>query len=254
MIYDIQKGSLLKRASAFLLDFILIAIIAVGFAALFSRIFGYDDYSRLYNEKLEYYSTKYNVTFEITEDQYNAFTESERAAWDSAYYDLVQDGEAIKAYNTMVWMILSITSVSIFLSFMALEFVLPLILKNGQTVGKKIFGLGVMRTNGVRMGAVSLFIRTFLGKYVVETMIPVLVVTMVLLNSIGIVGPIIVGILLIVNVCLVMFTKTKSMIHDFASDCVVVDLASQLVFDSEEAMLEYKKQAALEASQKSEYY
>lgn len=253
MIYDIQRGSLLKRASAFLLDFILISIVAVGFAALFSAIFDYDGQNEKYAQKLEYYSNTYNVTFEITLDQYNAMTEAERANWDSAYNALVQDGEAIVAYNTMVWMIISITSVSIFLAFILLEFMVPLIFKNGQTVGKKIFALGVMRSNGVKVSAVSLFIRTFLGKYIIETMIPVLVITMVFFNTIGIIGPIIVAVLLLTNLALVLATRNKSMIHDFVADCVVVDLASQLIFESEEALIEYKKQLAAEAASNSEY-
>lgn len=253
MIYDIQRGSLLKRASAFLLDIILIAIIAVGFAALFSYIFHYDNYSKTYTDKLEQYSKQYNVTFEITAMDYDAFTDAEKANWDAAYNALIDDGEAIVAYNVMVWMVVSITSVSILLAYLLLEFVLPLILKNGQTVGKKIFGLGVMRSNGVRVQPVSLFIRTILGKCIIETMIPVLIGTMVMFNSIGFTGPVIIGIILIVNICFILFTRNRNMIHDYISDCVVVDLASQLIFDSEAELIEYKKKVAAEHSANSEY-
>ncbi|MCQ2412487.1 MAG: RDD family protein [Sphaerochaetaceae bacterium] len=253
MIYDIQRGSLLKRASAFLLDIILIAIIAVGFAALFSYIFHYDNYSKTYTDKLEQYSKQYNVNFDISAAQYNSFTASERVNWDRAYKALIEDGEAIRSYNVMVWMIVSFTSVSILLSYLLLEFVLPLILKNGQTVGKKVFGLGVMRSNGVRIQAVSLFIRTFLGKCIIETTIPALIVTMIFLNTIGLVGPVIIGIILIVNICFILFTRNRNMIHDYISDCVVVDLASQLIFDSEAELIEYKKKVAAEQSANSEY-
>lgn len=253
MIYDIQRGSLLKRASAFLLDIILIAIIAVGFAALFSYIFHYDNYSKTYTDKLAQYSKQYNVTFEITAADYEAFTDAEKANWDAAYNALIKDGEAIVAYNVMVWMVVSITSVSILLAYLLLEFVLPLILKNGQTVGKKIFGLGVMRSNGVRVQPVSLFIRTVLGKCIIETTIPALIVTMIFLNTIGIVGPVIIAIIVLVNIFLVLFTKNRNMIHDYISDCVVVDLASQLIFDSEAELIEYKKKVAAEKSANSEY-
>ena len=38
MVYDLQKGSLWKRASAFLFDFIMVSIIAVLLALILSFI------------------------------------------------------------------------------------------------------------------------------------------------------------------------------------------------------------------------
>ena len=35
-------------------------------------------------------------------------------------------------------------------------------------------------------------------------------------------------------------TKTNSTIHDILAKTVVVDLSSQMIFDSEEAMIDYK--------------
>ena len=49
VIYDLQKGSLLKRASAFILDGILLVILAVGFAFAASAIFHYNTYSDMYS-------------------------------------------------------------------------------------------------------------------------------------------------------------------------------------------------------------
>jgi hypothetical protein len=37
-----------------------------------------------------------------------------------------------------------------------LEFLVPYLLKNGQTVGKKMFSLGVMRVDGVKISTFSL--------------------------------------------------------------------------------------------------
>ena len=253
LIYDLQKGSIVKRASAFLLDVILLAIVAVGFACLLSVIFGYDNYSDSYIEGIEKYRKQYNVNFEITQQQYQAFSPEEKANWDNAYNALISDMEVVKAYNVMTTMIVTITSVSIFLSYMALEFVVPCILKDGQTVGKKVFGLAVMRTNGVQLTAVPLFIRTFLGKYVIETMIPVLVLIMILFNIIGIIGPLLVLILGIVQLVLVITTKTNSMLHDLLSDSVVVDMSSQLIFKTEEELIEYKTKIAAEKAAKSTY-
>lgn len=257
MIYDLQKGSLLKRASAFLLDGILLVILVTGFAFAFSAILDYNRYRDIYSDGITRYSEEYNINFEdvVTEAQFNALTEEQKQNYEAAINAMNGDLEMLGALNAIVKMILSIASISFFLSFMVLEFILPLILKNGQTVGKKIFGLGVMRTNGVKIRPISLFVRTFLGKYVVETMIPVLVAMMIIFNAIGVMaspglfGPILVLLLLIAQIVLVATTKTKSMIHDIFSDCVVVDLGSQMIFDNEQAKIDYiNKKAAEEAA------
>ena len=83
---------------------------------------------------------------------------------------------------------LVITSISILLGYLLLEFVVPLIFKNGQTLGKKIFGIALMRNDGVKINTVMLFVRTVLGKYTIETMVPVLVIIMTFFGSAGIIG------------------------------------------------------------------
>ena len=255
VIYDLQKGSLLKRASAFILDGILLVILAVGFAFAASAIFHYNTYSDMYSDGIDRYAAQYGVDFDsiLNQADYDAMSDSQRANYDAAVDAMNNDPEIMRALNVIVRMIIAIVSISVFLAFMVIEFIIPLIMKNGQTVGKKIFGLAVMRVNGVRIRTVSLFIRTFLGKYVIETMIPVLIALMIIFNAIGIMGLIFVGLLLIGQVLLLCFTKTKSMIHDIISDCVVVDMASQLIFDDEQSMLQYKAQKSAEIAAKSPY-
>ena len=53
MIYDVQKANVLKRASGFLLDIILIAVLAVGFMALLSLICDYDGHYNSYKNEIE---------------------------------------------------------------------------------------------------------------------------------------------------------------------------------------------------------
>ena len=254
MIYDLQKGSLLKRASAFLLDGILLVILITGFAFAFSAIFHYNRYSDIYTAGLDKYTEQFGIDLSNVPEE-STLTEEEKAVYYEAWDAMNKDTEMIRAFNMMIAIIVMELSFSIILSFMLLEFMLPMILKNGQTVGKKIFGLGVMRTNGTRVRAVSLFIRTFMGKCVLETMIPALVVMIVIfsawgiMESIGLFGPILVIGLLVAQMILLFMTKRHTMIHDLISDCVVVDLGSQMIFEDEQAMNEYQaKEAAREAA------
>ena len=261
MIYDLQRGSLLKRASAFLLDGILLVILITGFFFALSAFFGLDGHIDNFDAILGRYSEEFDIDYAsyytMSEEDYSGLATSEqinlKAFNDAVENDLELESETVIIVKTTMYLL----SVSIFLSFLVIEFVFPLVFKNGQTPGKKIFGLAVMRTNGVRIRGISLFTRTFLGKYVVETMVPVLVVMLFVLYAFGIIaGPgllplIVVVLLLIAQISLVATTRTNSMIHDIVSDCVVVDLASQMIFEDEQARIDYiNKKAAEEAAVK----
>ena len=258
MIYDLQKGSLLKRASAFLLDGILLVILITGFAFAFSAIFRYNHYVDIYTADLDRYSEQFNIDLSNVPEE-SSLTEEEKAVYYDAWDAMNEDTEMIKAFNMMIAIIVMELSFSIVISYMLLEFMIPMILKNGQTVGKKIFGLGVMRTNGVRVRGVSLFIRTFLGKCVIETMVPAMIVAMVLFSasgimpSVGMFGPIVIVCLFVAQVILVFWTKKHMMIHDLLSDCIVVDLGSQMIFDSEQARIDYITKKDAEEAARSPY-
>ena len=263
MIYDLQKGSLLKRASAFLLDGILLVILVTGFFFALSAVVGLDGHINRYDAIIDRYSEEFDINYSsfyaMSEEDFAGLTELEKSKLE-AFKDAVENDPEIS--GEMIFIVtttMTLLSISIFLSFLVIEFVFPMIFKNGQTVGKKIFGLGVMRTNGVRIRGVSLFARTFLGKYIVETMVPVLVVIMFVLYefgmmpSVGLFGPIILMCLFVTQVILLFWTKKHTMIHDIVSDCVVVDLGSQMIFDSEQARTEYIARKAAEEAAVSPY-
>ena len=139
------------------------------------------------------------------------------------------------------------------LVYLVLEFFVPLIFGNGQTVGKKIFAIGVMQQNHVRITPTQLFVRSILGKCTVETMVPMLIALMIFIGSLGAVGTGVLIVMLIMQIVMMIATKTNSTIHDVLSATVVVDMHSQMIFDSAEKLLEYKKQRAEEAAASMKY-
>lgn len=250
MINDIQKASIWKRFAAALLDFILIATIAVGMAALISLITGYDRANDRLNEIYAEYEEKYDIdrtksVDSLTEEEIKRYEEADRA--------ISQDEEAISAYSLVMNLTLVITSLGILSAVMTGEFIIPLILKNGQTVGKKVFGIGVMMTGGTKIKTVALFIRAVLGKYTVETMIPVLIIIMIYFGGIGILGVIILGLIVLLQLILMAATSNNSPIHDLISDTVVIDMSSQRIFDSESELIECEKKIHAESVAKSPY-
>ena len=254
MIYDIQNASILKRISAFLLDFILMCILAVGFTYLLSLATNLESYSNQLKEIYDRYEAEYGVNFEeMTADKYEKLTDAERAKFDEAYDALSKELSETKATSMFYSLALVCLSVGLLLSFLILEFLLPLLLKNGQTVGMKVFGLGVVFTNSVRVNTFAMFVRSILGKFTLETMVPLLVLLMLLFNVLGIVGLVVLLALVILQIALFATTKTRSFIHDVISNTVIVDINCQMIFDNYDELVSYKEQLAQEEAEKSKY-
>jgi len=241
MIFDLQKAAMLKRVSAALLDAIVLVIAVVGLAFGFSVIFNFDSYNDALNNAYAMYEQEYGIEFELTVEEFEQMTAEEMAQYEAAYEALIADYDAMYAYNMVINLTLAIATLSILGGYLILEFFVPKFLGNGQTIGKKIFGIAVMRVDGVKISPPLLFIRTVLGKFTIETMIPVIILVMISFNSIGVLGILILAAILIVEIVLLIVTPTNSMIHDVLAKTVTVDMASQMIFDSEEDMLAYKK-------------
>lgn len=246
MIFDLQKASMWKRISAFLFDIILLVIAVTGFAFLISCIVGFDKHNTALDEAYAKYEAEYGVVFDISQDEYMQKSEAELQAWNDAYNALIKDEKAMYSYNMVINLTLVISTLAILFAYMLLEFAVPIKLGNGQTLGKKIFGVAVMRTDGVKVTPPLLFIRTILGKFTIETMIPVLICIMIFFNMIGIVGMFILGLILLLQIILLISTHTNSCIHDVLAKTVAVDMASQMIFESEEDMIAYKNKVHAE--------
>lgn len=250
---DIQKAGLWKRISAGLFDGILTGMLAIGFALLLSALLGYDGYAQTVNDAYDKYEAAYGVDFGISQEEYMALSPEQLKALEDASAAMNADEEAVYAYRMLTNSILLMTTGGILLGILLMEFLVPLLLKNGQTLGKKIFGICLMRTDGVQINNLQLFTRTLLGKFTIETMVPVNIVLMLFFGSIGIVGTVILAALGLAQILLYVFTRTNSLIHDALAGTVVVDFASQKIFHSTEELVEYQKRIAAERAARQEY-
>ena len=288
---DLQKASLSKRISALLLDVILMFIAVVGFGCIFSEVVGYDaafaEYETLSTSIIEKYGLneeKVNKFNELANNFYPDFLNYDQ---ETGEYYLVEDAnignlnaEGLKAYDELkdlvdpvnaankemqgneelnnlyekvIVLSISNISISIFLGFLLLEFIVPLFLKNGQTLGKKVFGVAVIKTNGVKITTFQLFVRSILVKYTLETMIPMLMFFMIMYNVIGIVGTVVILGLVISEVIIYFKSGNNSLIHDIMAVTVCVDKESQMIFDTEEDLIAYKEKKAAEGVGKGLY-
>ncbi len=250
---------------------------------------------QLFNEKSAIVTSKRahlskqhnNAIFGVTPDKFLELSAEQKAVYTGSNYEedynammtaLENDSEykealvIVEKYNALdeaikndkdityaTGMMLSLSLVIITLGFLGgyliVDFIIPLIFKNGQTIGKKIFGIAVMHPNGVRVNAQYMFIRTVLGKFTIETMIPIFIFLLILFGGAGIIGTItLIAIPVIEIILLTKYKETRYTIHDLLAKTTTVDIKSQQFFNSEEELEEFKKQAAAEEAAKSKYF
>lgn len=253
MATDLQKASIWKRIAAWLFDSILLGILAVACGVLISFCLGYDAHSDTLESAYAQYEQQYGVTFEISLEEYEAMSQTQRENYDAAYGALVADEEAMYAYNMMLSQTLAILTVAILLATAVMEWLIPLKLGNGMTLGKKIFGLALIRNDGVQLNNMQLFTRTILGKYTVETMIPVLIILMIYWGTMGVMGTLILFVLTLGQLASMIFTRGNCAIHDLMAGTIVVDYASQTIFKTTEDLIAYQKHMAAQRAARAPY-
>ena len=206
---------------------------------------------------IEAIEKKYDV--KLNDFQY--MTEEDRAklpsevtdAFEAYSLEVSTDKEVIFLYESIFTLSMMIVSLSLLAAFLVVEFAVPLYFGNGQTLGKKIFSIAVMQTDGVKLPVKTLFIRTVLGKYTIGTMVPALMLLSLMFGGSPIMPiTIILGILLI-QVILFLTSRTRSLIHDSLASTVAVDFQSQMIFDSAKDKEEYILRIHREEAEKAAY-
>ncbi len=253
MAHELQTANFWKRAAAWLFDNILLGILAVGFGLILSWLLGYDAYSQTLDTAYETYETQYGVNLEISLEEFEAMTDTQKDKYNAAFEALTADEEAMYAYNMMISLTLVIISLGILLAVVLWEFVIPLWLGNGQTLGKKIFGLCLVRNDGVKMNTMQLFARSVLGKYSIEIMMPVLIVLMIFWGTMGVMGTAVLAVLAIGQSMCLLLSKNHSAIHDYLAGTVVVDFTSQTIFRTTEDLIAYQKRVAADRAARATY-
>lgn len=284
-MFELRKIGIVRRASALLLDLILLAVLATGFMFIISLICNFrgaeelateyhtayedfrkeyfadvaDHYGYTYEEDGNRYIIKNGESTEVSENELmsrleasNGEDEEMKEAYD-AFKALPATAAQVNRQDSYVYNLLFMTiSLGILLSYLILEFILPIILKNGQTVGKKVFGICLVRPNCVKITTLSLFARTILGKYAIETMFPTLLIFLFFGGVLGKLAIVLLAALLLLNIILFFALKNRTPIHDILAGTVAVDMRIQMIFQSEEELAQKKALQQKEFIEKSE--
>ena len=250
MVVDLQKAGIWKRFAAWLLDFIFLSIIAVGMILLLSSVLNFDSYYSDYQQRREYYTEKYQLD-EIDFDA--TLTQEQIDRVNAADEEMNADGQTMRLYNIIINMSLITVTFGLLLGTILLEFVVPLMLGNGQTVGKKAFSLGLIRNDSVKMNNLQLFARTVLGKFTIETMIPAYILLMILFGQMGVFGWLFLLVLALAQLICMIVTRGNCAIHDLLAGTIVVDVSSQQIFKSTDELIAYTKRIHAERAARKEY-
>ena len=254
---DLQKASLGKRIIAAIFDGILMSTLAVGLAVVLSFCLGYDTYYEDYTAIIHRYEQQYGIDLQITTEAYENMSPAEQAdymeKWNAVDAALRQDAEYTALNLRLLNLRMIILSFSLLAAVLVIEFFVPLLFGNGQTLGKKIFGIGLMHVEGIRVTGPQMFIRAVLGKFTVELMLPVYIALLTLNGGLGIVGPALLAVLGIVQIICLVITRTNAPIHDIFASTVAVDFASQRIFEDREDRDNYIKQIHAEQAARADY-
>lgn len=253
MDLGLQKAGVFKRFSAWMCDAFAFLLVALCIGLILSSVLGYDKNYQILVDAYGACEEKYGIDFDISEEEYEKLSDEVKNLYAEANAELNRDESVVRAYAMVKTLPLLLVSISVLVSSIILEFVVPLLFKNGQTLGKKLFGIAVVRTNGVKITGPVLFIRAILGKCTMETMVPVFIVIMILSGSLGTVGFVVLVLLAILQLAMLIITKTNSAIHDLLADTATVDFASQRIFESNEELLQYKQKVHEEAVRSARY-
>ena len=165
-----------------------------------------------------------------------------------AYNKLATQDFYIKDSNTLYFYYTAGVSASMLIAGLITYIIIPLFIKNGQSVGKKIFKLGLATYDGYKMQNYQLLLR----------FVPLLIVILSLLlpiwSTIFMVFIIPVTVLLI-SFALMMASPKRAALHDFAARTIVIDLDSSIIFNNEIEEENYiaKEDGFLPSQEEDEY-
>ena len=238
---------------AWLLDIIMVITIAVGCAWGITKFIDVMPDANTISAAIDKHEKAFGGYLSVPYSEYEKMSDAEKKEADAISDQIAQalneDTEAIQAMERFITKLLLIISLSFLGAFLIWELIIPLLLKNGQTLGKKCFGIALMRKDGVKVTPFMIFARAILGKYTVETMLPI----MILISFFSSFGLLISAVILLAQIVIPFATRNKTAIHDLMACTVAVDLGSQMIFNSTEEMVEYHKRIHEEIAKDADY-
>lgn len=218
-VYSIRNAGIFQRFIALLVDLILVFFLHFTFSLAIvtpiSNQLGYQQLVTDYNDQLvAFHLAEYDLDGKFIMYDMNVIAQADL---DAFYADPA--AKAI-ASNKFVFDTIQITA-GLFLAEFIILFLIPLLLKNGQTFGKKLMKLGLVNNQGLQVKPLNLFMRFLIGWFVFETAL-----SLILMMFVGL------PVFILVSGLVALFTKNKRALHDIIGSTIVVNLDKMVVFET----------------------
>ena len=171
----------------------------------------------------ERYDSSVGHKVEITDD---AFLTNYEYIYANANYYLVSQSFYQNVSTPYHFVQQAEIALATFVSGVLSYIVMPLVFKNGQTLGKKIFGFGLASYDGYKFHNWQLYLR-YVPFFIVNAAMLAPIWTSLML-SIGIFLAVI-----LVSFALMMASPKKTALHDFAARTIVIDQKTSILFENE---------------------
>ena len=149
---EFNKAGLIKRGVAKIVDLILILALVIGIGTVANNLIGYDEMTNELENVYSEYSERYGINRDFTQEDYDKMTQEEKDDYNARVMEankaLNEDEYAQGLYKKILTCSLVVIASSFLVACFVLEFIIPLIFGNGQTIGKKIFGIGYINLFG----------------------------------------------------------------------------------------------------------
>lgn len=248
-IYTPRNASIVKRAAAFLLDVILLAIVFVGILLLFSYLFNYDSINNALNKLYIDYGVM--IPVDATEDfefcditQQSCIDAATALENDPVFKELFVQRQRFLIFGPVL---------SILISLIIFDLIMPLIFKNGQSIGKKLFAIGYVSKNEIKIKPIQLFIKFLFGDFIINSIMTFIGVYYILWGN-GYAGLFLIFAVLVGNLACFALTKSKIFLADALANMFTIDMNEQMLFDTIEELEKAKaEEAKLYTKNKKKY-
>jgi uncharacterized RDD family membrane protein YckC len=237
--YTLNLANPWKRFAAWILDFILLATIAVGVTWLCSIIFNFTEE----NAKLYSYYEQYGV-YTVT-DGVGAFCETDAnysnecaAMWTN----FGNDASAVGQYQKVVSLTFIMLTIGVFVSTTIIYLVFPLIFRNGQTIGKKVMGVALLSKDEIQVSTFQVVTRYLIGNFTIMLMLPIMLLLVAIYFNWGLILTLPGIAIELGNIVAIMVTKNKQNIPDLIARTIPIDISSQIIAKTPEELSKYKYQ------------
>lgn len=240
-----------KRFAAFFIDLVVFILLLTGVTWIVGDIAGYNRNAELLEEK--YVEHGIYIVDEKTNEY--IFCDTTQKVCQDGWVTFNKDEEACKYYDKSVELTTLILTISVFVTYAALEFVVPLLFKNGQTIGMFILKIGLVSNDGVRVNHKQMFVRFIIGKYIVATMIPIYGLIFLFFNLYGgLLGLIAFASILGIDLLMTLASPKKAGIANSISSCYACDLDTSMIYDTIEEVNAIKGAEQERKNQKIKYF